>query len=229
MKKFICNCHNKKFKTKSSLQSHLWRQKNHEKVKLYAYNYHIKNREKINKKHRELYNLNIKKRREKNRKNKKKWYKKNIDKVRQYYQDNKEYFQKQHKIYNKLHKKEKNKWERNKYKIDVHFKLKKRLSGRIYTALRKNQKSKKTMQLIGCSIEFLKQHLAKQFTKGMTWDNHGNGWNGKKEWHIDHIIPCDAFDLSKPSEQRKCFHYTNLQPLWAPDNLKKGNKNDKSI
>jgi len=59
----------------------------------------------------------------------------------------------------------------------------------------------------------------------MTWDNHGTGHNGKgmKEWHIDHIKPCASFDLSKPSQQRKCFHYSNMQPLWAKDNLKKRN------
>jgi len=53
----------------------------------------------------------------------------------------------------------------------------------------------------------------------MSWDNHGF-----KGWHIDHIIPCSAFDLTKVEEQKKCFHYTNLQPLWAKDNLSKGDK-----
>ena len=51
----------------------------------------------------------------------------------------------------------------------------------------------------------------------MTWENHT-----PTGWHVDHIIPCAAFDLSKPEEQRKCFHYTNLQPLWAIDNIRKG-------
>jgi len=60
----------------------------------------------------------------------------------------------------------------------------------------------------------------------MSWDNYGTGYNGKgmEQWHIDHIIPCASFDLSKPSEQKKCFHYTNLQPLWAKDNLRKKDK-----
>jgi len=53
----------------------------------------------------------------------------------------------------------------------------------------------------------------------MTRENHG-----KNGWEIDHIKPCVSFDLSKPEEQKKCFHYTNLQPLWKEDNLKKGNK-----
>ena len=73
------------------------------------------------------------------------------------------------------------------------------------------------MKLIGCSIESLKNYLEKQFKKDMTWHNHG-----LYGWHIDHIRPCISFDLIKKSEQKKCFHYTNLQPLWAKENLSKG-------
>jgi hypothetical protein len=73
------------------------------------------------------------------------------------------------------------------------------------------------MKLVGCSIIFLKRYLQKQFTVGMTWKNYG-------KWHVDHKIPCCQFDLSKESEQRKCFHWTNLQPLWARENLRKGRK-----
>ena len=69
--------------------------------------------------------------------------------------------------------------------------------------------------LIGCSIEELKQHLEKQFTLGMNWKNYGYGW------HVDHIKPCAFFDFSKEEEQKKCFNYTNLQPLWATENFKK--------
>lgn len=73
------------------------------------------------------------------------------------------------------------------------------------------------MQLVGCSVTDLKKHLEKQFQPGMSWDNWGNDG-----WHIDHIRPCSSFDLTDPAEQVKCFHYTNMQPLWATDNLKKG-------
>ena len=70
------------------------------------------------------------------------------------------------------------------------------------------------MTLIGCSIEKLKKHFEKQFKSDMSWFNYG-------KWHIDHIKPCCKFDLRKISEQKKCFHYTNLQPLWAKENFRK--------
>jgi hypothetical protein len=79
------------------------------------------------------------------------------------------------------------------------------------------KKSKKTQDLIGCSIEQLWVHLEKSFKTGMTRENYG-------KWHMDHIRPCASFDLSKPEEQYKCFHYTNLQALWAHENFSKGSK-----
>jgi hypothetical protein len=72
---------------------------------------------------------------------------------------------------------------------------------------------------LGCSISEAKQYLESLFLEGMSWNNHG-----LRGWHIDHIIPCHSFDLTNPEERKKCFHYTNLQPLWALDNMKKGNK-----
>ena len=75
------------------------------------------------------------------------------------------------------------------------------------------------MELIGCSFDYLKNHLECQFDDEMSWCN----W-GMKGWHIDHIIPCASFDLTNPEEQQICFHYSNLQPLWARDNMSKGSK-----
>ena len=102
-----------------------------------------------------------------------------------------------------------------RYYSDTNFRLVYLLRNRIRTAIKKGCKSAQTMELLGCSIEEVKSHLESQFTEGMTWDNHG-------EWHIDHIIPCASFDLTDPEQQKKCFHYTNLQPLWASENISKG-------
>ena len=75
------------------------------------------------------------------------------------------------------------------------------------------------MELIGCSVSKLMKHLEGKFQDGMTWETRG-----VHGWHVDHIIPCKVFDLTDPEQQKQCFHYTNLQPLWAEDNLKKGDK-----
>lgn len=142
--------------------------------------------------------------------------------------NNKEIYKKQQKKYQQSHKQQRNKYRRKRRKNDLNFKLKCYLRKRIWETLKGRNKSKSTIVLIGCSILYLNQHLQKQFKPGMAWNNYGTGWygKGKKQWHIDHIIPCAKFDLSKSEEQKKCFHYTNLQPLWAKENW---SKNDKII
>ena len=84
-------------------------------------------------------------------------------------------------------------------------------------------KAAKTLEIIGCDINHLIRHLESLWQPGMSWANHGSYLTGDMmTWHVDHIKPCDAFDLTDPEQQRACFHYTNLQPLWATDNLQKG-------
>jgi len=86
-------------------------------------------------------------------------------------------------------------------------------------------KSRTTLELIGCNYEQLRLHLEKQFKPGMTWENYGvYTFGGPRTWHVDHRTPCAAFDLTKEENQIKCFHYTNLQPLWADENVRKGNR-----
>lgn len=109
------------------------------------------------------------------------------------------------------------KYANQKRKENEDYRLKSNLSKRIWKSLKGINKSTTTIKLIGCNIKELKCHLESQFTEGMSWDNYG-------DWHVDHIIPCDAFDLKDKKQQKECFHYTNLQPLWAEDNLKKSNK-----
>ncbi len=87
-----------------------------------------------------------------------------------------------------------------------------------------SKKSAETRTLLGCSFEQLRGYLQSKFRDGMTWENYG------PTWHVDHIKPCAAFDLTKPEEQAACFHYTNLQPLFKLDNLRKNRfYEDKSI
>jgi len=83
--------------------------------------------------------------------------------------------------------------------------------------IQKAPKADRTLILVGCSIKRLKKHLESRFLDGMSWDNYG--YNG---WHMDHIRPCASFNLKDEKCQRKCFHYSNLQPLWATDNSSKG-------
>lgn len=110
-------------------------------------------------------------------------------------------------------------YHKNRKKVDINFKLRCNLAARFGSVLNYNLKSKRTIELLGCSIEKFKQHIESQFTNGMTWENYG-----KFGWHIDHIKPCISFDFSNPKQQEQCFHYTNLQPLWWYDNLSKGAK-----
>ncbi len=115
-------------------------------------------------------------------------------------------------------RKAKNEYIKNRRKNDPHFDIKERCHRRIYRALKDSGivKRTRTMELVGCSIPFLKQYIENQFKPGMSWE--------LRNFHIDHIIPCAAFDLTDPEEQKRCFHYSNLQPLTEKENLEKNNK-----
>lgn len=110
-------------------------------------------------------------------------------------------------------------WHKKKRLTDINYRIKVNMRNRLNDAIRGCSKAASTMDLVGCSADDLKEHLESQFTDGMSWDNYG--FYG---WHIDHIKPCAAFDLTLESEQKLCFHYSNLQPLWAEDNLRKSDK-----
>lgn len=117
---------------------------------------------------------------------------------------------------------QKNSWK--KQHSTPQYRLKRNLRSRMKRVLKNNRKVDTTIRLIGCSVNELKKHLESLFTEGMTWDNYGKYDPEVKRWQIDHIRPCASFDLLDPEEQRRCFHYTNLQPLWAKENMKKGSK-----
>jgi hypothetical protein len=130
---------------------------------------------------------------------------------------------KKRKEYYQTHKdetiKQTNKYKNERMKRDPAFKIERNMRCRLYHALKKDgaKKSDTTMKLVGCTPTFLKGYLEAKFTDGMTWDNYG-------DFHIDHIRPCASFNLLNEEEQRICFHYKNLQPLWGHDNLIKGSK-----
>lgn len=108
---------------------------------------------------------------------------------------------------------------RDRYKADTSYRIKDILRSRLLKALRNNQKSGSAVRDLGCTIIELKAFLESKFQPGMTWDN----W-GRAGWHIDHIRPLSSFDLTDPKQFKIACHYTNLQPLWAGDNLSKGNR-----
>lgn len=109
-------------------------------------------------------------------------------------------------------------WAKNKYHTDLSYRLRNILQKRIVANIRGYYKSQSTIDLLGCSIEEFKKYLESQFYKDsrITWETYG-----PKGWHIDHILPCASFDLTDPAQQKICFHYTNMQPLWWDKNIAK--------
>ena len=105
-------------------------------------------------------------------------------------------------------------WEKNSPEHRIRTRLR-----RLFNHFIHGRRIEKGEQLVGCTYEFYRSYIEGLFDEGMTWDNHGcNGW------HIDHIIPLSTFDLSKEEEVKQCFHYSNTQPLWGNENLKKGKR-----
>lgn len=147
----------------------------------------------------------------------------NIDKVKKwrtdYYINNSENIKEKTKNWRKENKEKRNTQEKNKRENDIIYKLIHNLRCRTNTYFKKKNidRKSKTFEIIGCSSIFLKEHLEKQFTEGMSWDNHG-----RFGWHIDHIIPLSSANTDE--EIYKLCHYTNLQPLWWQENLSKGIK-----
>ena len=177
--------------------------KDKERLKKYRKEYRLKNLDKI-----------------------KSYYFKNLDKIKKYHKkyqiENRDRINEVKKKYNLKNKikirKNKKEWKIKNWRENEEFRLKENLRHRIYMALKGTVKSKKTMDLLGTSIDNLWIHLEKTFKSGMNKKNYG------KIWHVDHKIPCAAFDLTKPNEQIKCFHFTNLQALFVKENLSKGAK-----
>lgn len=140
----------------------------------------------------------------------KRWKKENKDRVkgyRQEYQANPE------------KRKLKNLSRQERLRTDPAYKIEVNLRRRIIKALKGEAKSKSTMSLLGCTHEEFIAYIESRFEEGMSWENYGY-----RGWHLDHIIPCAAFDLTIPEQQKRCFHYTNLQPMWWKQNIAKKDK-----
>ena len=179
---------------------------NPEKMRANARAYRASDREKI----RAISRANYQRNKQKIRASAKERYQKNRaaerEKQKVYRLENRE------RILTARSKKEKELRAKNpSYRKSVH------LRSRLSEILR--SRVERELGLTGCSLSFLRKWLENKFKPGMSWENYG-----KFGWHIDHIRPCSSFDLSKPEEQAACFHYTNLQPLWACENLSKSDK-----
>ncbi len=134
----------------------------------------------------------------------------NRDKIAVYQKEYRKQWNIENRAYRTQHK-------RNRRLYDLNYRILDNLRARLTQAIYNNNKSGSAINDLGCSIDELKVYLSSKFQPGMTWDN----W-GRNGWHIDHIIPLSSFDLTDPEQFKKACHYTNLQPLWAIDNLKKG-------
>lgn len=99
-------------------------------------------------------------------------------------------------------------WKNKKYNNDIEYRIKDNLRSRFYNAITNQFKTQSIIDLLDCSVDELKHYLESLFKSEMTWDNHG------EIWEIDHIIPCSKFNLTEEKQQKECFHYTNLQPLF---------------
>jgi uncharacterized protein (DUF849 family) len=109
--------------------------------------------------------------------------------------------------------------QRERRHTDLQYAFKVSLQKTLLQRLRAHgvRKQHRMEEYLGCSIAELRSHLASKFLTGMTWEN-------RHLWHIDHIRPCASFDLTDTIQQRACFHFTNLRPLWALDNIRKGRR-----
>lgn len=123
--------------------------------------------------------------------------------------------------YQKRHAGKINKKRRLRRKTTLAFRIRCNLATRLAMAVRNGsaRKAASTVKLVGCSIAELMLYLEKRFLPGMSWDNYGLGAD---KWHVDHIKACANFDLADSDQQKTCFHFSNLQPLWQTDNLRKG-------
>jgi len=237
------NAHKKINAEYISQQKKQYRLENKEKIREYEKKYRDINQDKIIEINKRSYNKHKNRRQEKQQQyrleNKDKKYEYDLNyrqqnketivvKRSKHYQENKNTILDKVKKYKKNNEEKINEYARNynvnRRKIDLDYKLRQCLRTRISNVI-KNHKAGSAIRDLGCSIDEFKQRLEGMFyshpetEEMMSWSNYG-----LYGWHIDHIIPLSSFDLTDREQFLKACHYTNLQPLWAEDNLKKGSK-----
>lgn len=184
----------------------IWQQNNKDRFNKKVKEYRKKNAIKLNKKTKEHRKNNLDKVLETERKCRKKLRQKRIKYNREYRKKNAEAI---------------SQYKKDKMKNDLQYRLAQTLRARLRTMLRKgnvkNVSAQEHIDFLGCTAKECIDYLAELFTDDMSWGNHG-------DWHIDHIKPLSSFDLTIEGERKKACHYTNLQPLWAEENLVKGAK-----
>lgn len=154
------------------------------------------------------------------------WYKKNKERI--YPAIKERYKNLPNEIKNERYKKYKEKrpkdyiknYHKKRWESDSNYRIACLIRSSVTKILLRNQKSGKGINELGCSSEELKKYIESKFKDGMTWKNRGRK---STDWHIDHIKSLSTFDLTDKEQYLKACHYTNLQPLWARENLKKYN------
>jgi hypothetical protein len=196
----VCrNIANKKHREENPEYYKKWRDNNKDYVKNYNDRYREENKEVLDAKKKEYVAANEKLVAAR----KKTWYEKNKERVlakkKAYYEEHRDEIIAREQLY---------------VKNSITAQISKKLRSRFYQAVKKGYRAGSAVRDLGCSVKELKVYLEKKFQPGMNWKNYG-------KWHIDHIIPLSSFDLTDRDQVKKACHYTNLQPLWAEDNLKK--------
>jgi hypothetical protein len=186
---------------------------NKDKILLKNKKYYSCNKESILAQSKEYRNNNKDKKSESDKKYREENKEKISNTKKEYYLNNKD----KHKQWQENNKHTRNERRQDRRKTDPLWALAQTIRVRITESFRVNgyTKRSKTYEILGCSFEEFYIHIEKQFTDGMTWDNRG-------KWHLDHKIPISL--ATTEEELIKLNHYTNIQPLWAIDNYKKGNK-----
>jgi thiol-disulfide isomerase/thioredoxin len=212
---------------KSAKQARKWRLANPEKHKACYKNWADKNKEHLKAKRIKFYAENKEDQNRKSRERFKKLKETDPERYERFLKKRREEYYKKYKpkvlAYAKEYAKKNKKVILEKYlkklKTNPQFSMAHKLRGRLNKLVRKEIKTSSVLKLLGCPLPEFLDYFKSKFTRGMSWKKFLAG-----EIHIDHIRPCASFDLTKELEQRKCFHYSNLQPLWAKDNLSKGAK-----